>query len=622
MGVVYKARLTTVYRGVALKMIQAGRLASEAEVKRFRLEAEAVARLDHPNIVPIYEVGEHDGRLYFSMRFIEGFNLAQRITRQASRFTNREIAQLTATVAHAVHYAHQRGVLHRDLKPANILIDAKGEPHITDFGLAKQIESVGDLTLSGAIIGTPQYMAPEQAAGKSKQVTTAADVYSLGAILYELLTDQPPFRADTPLETMRRVVEEEPKRPSSIHQRVDRELETICLKCLQKSPAQRYGSAEALAEDLERWLRQEPIRARRASTWERAGKWARRSPARAALVLVSVAAVAGFVLQLLLHEARLTQERNHALQQEQKAEAAATRAEAEAQHAGEARSETRQNLYAADMLLAQHALDEGNLGLARRLVLAWQPQQMTNDEFQMTNGTASPTRNSELKTRNLQDLRGFEWRYLWKKCQGGQAHTFYDHSNAVHSVAFSHDGKLLASGDDDGSVRLWDLATLKPSAALVASQAPIRRLCFSADDHSLATGDQGGLVKVWNLATREAVWSHQGRNTEGVQLSPVGTLIGVTRGTLTKPAANFSARVVDWTTGKEAFSFPGADFEAFSPDGKLAFTTGPDRTELWELETRRRIKTISNFCHWAFPSPDGRSLAELPSAWTTACRER
>jgi len=310
MGIVYKARQVSLDRLVAVKMILAGQLASEAEVKRFRAEAEAAASLDHPNIVAIYEVGEHQGQHYFSMRFVEGHSLAQLMkdatlkvedgTRQplpsSTLHSPTAVATLIATVARAVHYAHQRGILHRDLKPGNILIDAQGQPHVTDFGLAKRVDLESSLTVSGAAIGTPNYMPPEQAAGKARHLTTAADIYSLGAIVYELLTGQPPFEAETPMEVMRKVLEQEPKRPSSISRRVDRDLETICLKCLEKDPQRRYASADALAEDLERWRRGEPILARPGRTLDHVLKWARRNPAIASLILaVVVVAVTGFL---------------------------------------------------------------------------------------------------------------------------------------------------------------------------------------------------------------------------------------------------------------------------------------------------------------------------------------
>jgi predicted Ser/Thr protein kinase len=260
MGVVYRARQVRPSRIVALKVILAGRFASEQDLQRFRFEAEVLANLDHSNVVPIYEVGEFDGQHYFSMKLIEGGSLAD----LGPRFIDhpQSSAQLLAIIARAVHYVHQRGILHRDLKPANILLDALSQPFVTDFGLARPIGGRSDLTQSGAILGTPSFMAPEQAAGRKEMVTTATDVYGLGAILYALLTGRPPFQADTPAEVLRHVVEQKPVSPRLIRSGIETELETICLHCLKKEPRERYGSAESVAQELERWLVGAPIRAR------------------------------------------------------------------------------------------------------------------------------------------------------------------------------------------------------------------------------------------------------------------------------------------------------------------------------------------------------------------------
>jgi WD40 repeat protein len=290
MGVVYRATQVSLKRPVALKMILGGHLASAVHVERFHREAEAAARLDHPQIVPIYEVGEHAGTHYFSMKLVEGGDLTQHLPRFAG--DPHAAAGLTAKLADAVHHAHQRGVLHRDLKPRNILLDDDGEPQITDFGLAKQVDASGELTESGAIVGTAAYMAPEQARGE-KTITTAVDVYSLGAILYELLTGRPPFRDATPAQTIARVLDHEPVRPRAIRPDVDRDLETVCLKCLEKDPTRRYGSAAALADELRRWLAGLPITARPAGPAERLWRWCRRNPVLAissGLILALIAA--------------------------------------------------------------------------------------------------------------------------------------------------------------------------------------------------------------------------------------------------------------------------------------------------------------------------------------------
>lgn len=296
MGVVWKARQLGVNRLVALKMIPAGHLASPQMRLRFRVEIETVAQLDHPHIVPLYETGEHEGQHYFSMKLLEGGNLGEWIGRHrsdarpgdAERQHRREAVRLLITIARAVHHAHQRGVLHRDLKPSNILLDQQGEPHVADFGLAKVLGRDSGLTFTESALGSPNYMAPEQAVGHSTQLSVAADVYGLGAILYELLTDQPPFQAATAVETMRRVVDEEVVSPRQLNPGIDADLGTICLKCLQKLPASRYDSAEALAADLERWLAGQPIHARPVGPMAQFARWCRRQPALATALGLSL----------------------------------------------------------------------------------------------------------------------------------------------------------------------------------------------------------------------------------------------------------------------------------------------------------------------------------------------
>ena len=276
-GVVFRAHQKSLNRTVALKMISLGSWATEAHLKRFRREAEAAASLEHPGIVPIYEVGEGDGSCYFSMRFVEGGQLDQVIKRKPMSI--RQAAELIAKVARTVHYAHEHGILHRDIKPGNILLDAKGEPLLTDFGLARLVEAESTVTRTKEVMGTPSYMAPEQAVGNNAAVSSATDVYGLGAVLYQLLTGHPPFAGGTTYETIKLVLDTEPRQPRLLNPKIDRDLSTICLKCLEKDPKRRYSSALALAEDLEHWLKHEPIQARHTGIFTRGRKWVRRNPA-------------------------------------------------------------------------------------------------------------------------------------------------------------------------------------------------------------------------------------------------------------------------------------------------------------------------------------------------------
>jgi serine/threonine protein kinase/tetratricopeptide (TPR) repeat protein len=290
-GVVFRAWQRSLNRTVAVKIIGIGQLTTTAHLKRLRREAEAAAKLNHPGIVPIYEVGERDGTYYFSMRFVEGDCLDEAISRGS--ISVREAAELIAKVARTVHYAHEHGILHRDIKPGNILLDANGEPHLTDFGLARLVEHGSTVTGSLEVMGTPSYMAPEQAVGNNAGVNRATDVYGLGAVLYELLTGHPPFAGGTTYETIHLLLDSEPRQPRLWNRKIDRDLSAVCLKCLEKNPRYRYSSALELAEDLERWLWHEPIRAKRSGFFTHARKWVQRNPTIASLITLSIVLAAG-----------------------------------------------------------------------------------------------------------------------------------------------------------------------------------------------------------------------------------------------------------------------------------------------------------------------------------------
>jgi WD40 repeat protein/serine/threonine protein kinase len=456
MGVVYRARDLTLNREVALKLMLAGQFAGEREVKRFRSEAQAAARLDHPNIVPIYEFGELEGRPFLSMRFVDGTRLADELAGEP--MDPRRIAQLMSTLGRAIHYAHQRGVLHRDLKPANVLIDSVGQPHVTDFGLAKCLDSKDGLTVSGAALGSPNYMAPEQAAGHPERLTTAADIYSLGAIMYELLTGRAPFRAETPLETMRQVMERPPVAPHVIHKLADRDLETICLKCMEKEPERRYGSAQALAEDLERWLRQEPILARPIGAIGRLMKWTRRNPRMAMLVLVSSLAVIAFVVGQTISSLRLS------------------RANTKVRAANASLSQSLNEMRWRQVDDAMRA-DKGGEAIAR-----------------LTRFLRENAHDAAAAARLLSVLSSCNFPVLLVPP--------LVHETPVTALDFSRAGDRLATASSGGMARLWNVESGKLELEL-AHPAPLNNcLLCGENDHRLLTLSSEPKARLWDLGSR------------------------------------------------------------------------------------------------------------------------
>lgn len=607
MGVVWKARQKGLNRLVAFKMIRSGQFASSSEVYRFRTEAEASASLDHPNIVPIYEVGEHEGQPFFSMKLVEGGSLSGKLDDLVQ--APRTAAELLATVARSIHYAHQRGILHRDLKPANILLDEAGAPHVTDFGLAKRVAASKGLTQTGDIVGTPSYMAPEQASGR-KDLTTAADVYSLGAILYECLTGRPPFEGESPMDTLLQVVEQEPTRPRVINPRANRDLETICLKCLEKEPQRRYGSAEDLAEDLERWLAGEPINARPISAYARCVKWVRRRPGMA-LLLGTVIAVTLAALVLVTWQWRV-------------AETARRDREKLLVNLSLDRGQTlcekgdvgRGMLWMAHTLLLVPEEEADLQRVVRTNLAAWSKQMrplraLLPHTGQVQKALFNPNGESVLTVDSDHTVR------LWNSTTGEALRPALAHPRAVLAVAFSPDGHLILTGSADGHARLWSTKTRQLVTDPWKHNDAVQALAFHPDGRTAVTGSRDKTVRLWNVQTGKLLaQATQGGAVSAIEFSPDGQSIA---------SAGSDGRAYLWEAAtlkpaKSAVLEHGMPLWAvrFSPNGKVLLTAGTDQGDgrtkfvrLWDVGTGAMVAALDH--RWGIQavafSPDGKTLA-------------
>lgn len=584
MGVVYKARHLALDRWVALKMILAGPHAGPRDLGRFRQEAESVARLRHVNIVQVHDIAESEGRPYFVLEFIEGGSLAQHLAGTPQPLG--PAARHIETLARAIHYAHEREIVHRDLKPANILLQEEGRrrkkdtknllsfvPKITDFGLAKRLDVHSTGTQSGEVVGTPSYMAPEQANSSGSAVGPAADVYALGAIFYEMLTGRPPFRGPTALDTVLQVLHEEPVRPSHLRPNLPRDLETICLKCLAKDPSKRYASAEKLADDLQRFRQGKPIKARPVGFHERLWKWARHRPVTAALL-------AGIFLIALVGFAGITwqwQEASSARDEKELERQQAENARTDAEHArgeeAKQRIKARASLYFSRIAQSQ---------------LQWRVNDFPSARDSLAKCIPAP---------GMEDLRGWEWFYLQGLFHNDLMSLMHPSVGMGGGVAYNQDGTLIASavGAEEtgipGTVRVWDARSGNVRHAF-STLPTIHRLAISPDSKLLALAGTDGKVLIREILSDREISSHS-LHTHAVSalaFSPDGNHLA---------SAGWDQKVVIWNHGKggKALELQGHNDRvqclAYHPNGKfLASGSWDASVRVWDLATGKAIKTF------------------------------
>ncbi len=569
MGVVFKAWDRNLRRTVAIKMLLAAHKFSAEHQARFIKEAQIVAQFHHPNIVQIYEIGGHGGWPYFVMEFVDGPKLSRKITENP--LEPRDAARLVSTVAKAVQIAHEKSVVHRDLKTANILLSNEGVPKVTDFGLAHHPDS--DLTTTGAVMGTPSYMAPEQAQGHTNAIDARTDIYALGVILYELTTGRVPFRAPTITATLQLVVASDPIPLRRLQPGIPRDLETICLKCLEKEPARRYPTAQALAEDLERFLNGQPIRARPVRWPERLKKWVRREPRLAALLgMLALLLVGSLGLALLAWR-----------------EANAGRV-AESRRADAVKREKEQleeELYFHRITVASQELAAGKIPWAAAAL------------------DQCPER-----------LRQWEWFYLKERCAKKEPAVLRGHSGAISSVAASSDGALMASASADGTVRLWEMATARPKATLTGHKGSVNWVTFTPDKNELASAGEDGTVIVGDIAgkKKKLVFTEHRGPVSCVAVHPTQPWIASTTF-----GGKQAGEILVWDKNSGAIRHRLAGHASsvtsltFSPEGATLASASHDRTvNLWDVATgqlRMRFREHTLPIAAASFSSDGRWIA-------------